>query len=498
MFCKNIIKKFVEIVSKYPESNAFCIDDTFYTYAFFWNLVCKQRTLIINQKLTDKKVGLVVNDDLFTYASIFAVWMEGMGYVPLHPKFPTDRNLEIIRQAELHKVLDSNIDSEFDDELVIQTNACKSLKPTTRIIDVQDDSLAYILFTSGSTGQPKGVQISFKNLDSFIDAFLDVGFKLDNTDRCLQCFDLTFDVSVQCFLVPLIHGACVYTVPHEQIKYSYVFGLLDDHDITFGIFAPSMINMLKPYFDEIDLKKLRYSILTAEASPIDLINEWAECIPNARVFNFYGPTEATIYCTCYEFIRNSFVKEANGMLAIGKPFKGVKAVILDGNLGIVDNGKKGEMYVSGNQVTQGYWKNHERNIEAFIELDYDGISHRFYKTGDLCLLDDDNDILYYGRLDNQVKIQGYRIELGEIEFHARRTIGGKSAVAFIYQGQTGSDEIALCLETDKLDKNAIIISLKAKLPSYMIPTKIYNLDKFPLNTSDKVDRKQLKELIIKL
>jgi len=494
MFSKNIIQRFATMTSRFGDHNAFCINETHYTYSEFWSLISKIRTLIRHLNLSADKIGLVVNDDLETYASIFALWMEGMGYVPLHPKHPIERNLDIVDQANLENVLDSSQHTEYKSSLVINTAECQSLELTTDLLNISDESLAYILFTSGSTGKPKGVQISFKNLDSFISAFLDTGFKLDQTDKCLQCFDLTFDVSVQSFLIPLIHGASVYTVPHDQIKYSYVFGLLDDYELTFGVFAPSMIRLLKPYFEEIDLKKLRYCILTAEASPVDLVKEWAECIPNAEIINFYGPTEATIYCVYYKIENNIAIKEANGMLAIGKPFRGLDTVILDENLQVVEKGTKGELYVSGNQVTSGYWKNPERNQEAFIMLDYNGVSQKFYKTGDLCSEDDDNDILYFGRLDNQVKIQGFRIELGEIEFHARETIGGKNAVAFTYQGQTGSNEIALCLETDHLDKDMVLASLKAKMPSYMVPSKIYNLQKFPLNTSDKVDRKEVKNL----
>ena len=494
MFCKNIIQRFAIKASEFDVHPAFCINDRFYTYREFWNLISKIRTLLKQLDLSEPKIGLVVNDDLETYASIFAIWMEGMAYVPLHPKHPIERNLDIVEQANLKKVLDSSQDTEYKNSLVVNTSDCDSLELTTDILHISDDSLAYILFTSGSTGKPKGVQISFKNLDSFVSAFLATGFKLDHTDKCLQCFDLTFDVSVQSFLVPLIHGASVYTVPHNQIKYSYVFGLLDDHELTFGVFAPSMIWLLKPYFHEIYLQKLRYCILTAEASPVDLVKEWAKCIPNAQIFNFYGPTEATIYCIYYKIEKNKPIKEANGTLAIGKPFKDLYAIIVDENMQVVEKGTKGELYVSGNQVTNGYWKNPERNQEAFIMLDYKGKSRKFYKTGDLCLEDDDHDILYFGRLDNQVKIQGFRIELGEIEFHARATIGGKNAIAFIYQGQTGSNEIALCLETDYLDKDSILTSLKTILPSYMVPSQVYNLEKFPLNTSDKVDRKQVKSL----
>lgn len=111
-------------------------------------------------------------------------------------------------------------------------------------------------------------------------AFWQTGITIDESDRCLQCFDLTFDVSVQSFLVPLTRGACAYTIPHEQIKYSYVYGLLEDHHLTFGAVAPSMLRYLRPYFDEIEAESMRYCIVTAEASPEDLIREWNEHIIN--------------------------------------------------------------------------------------------------------------------------------------------------------------------------------------------------------------------------
>lgn len=481
IFNDHILKPFINQIHK--DLNAFCINEKYYSYAKF-----SQRIATIAKYLEESdelRIGLITNDHLDTYASILAIWIIGKTYVPINPDAPPARNQNIIDQVGIKTILDSKKTiklNSVDFETSIKVLKQYSLESN------YSDQLAYILFTSGSTGNPKGVKISFKNLASFIEAFLKTGFVLDHTDKCLQCFDLTFDVSIQSFLVPLIHGACVYTVPSDQIKYSYVFGLLDDHKLTFGIFAPSMIHFLKPYFDEIYLPQLRYCILTAEASPIDLVKEWAKCIPNAKISNFYGPTEATIYCTYFHVNLRKKLKGANGVLAIGQPFKGISIVILDENLRPVEKGQKGEMFVSGNQVTEGYWDNLELNKEVFVVFDYKGSPQRFYKTGDLCMEDEDGDILYYGRRDNQVKINGYRIELGEIEFHARASIDGKNAIAFIYQGRTGRNEIALCLETKNFNKNAILKTLQATLPSYMRPTKIFNLEKFPLNKSDKVDK----------
>ncbi len=491
MLFANLCSQLVTMASRFSDRNAFCISETFYTYAELWNVIGKIRTQLVEFNIENNRIGLVAHDDLHTYASIFAAWMEGMAYVPLHPKQPFERNLEVISQAELLFVLDSGSERVFEGVTKVDTKACGSVIPKTDEISVGDDALAYILFTSGSTGKPKGVPITRGNLATFMGVFLNTDIRLDENDRCLQCFDLTFDISVQCFLAPMLHGACVYTVPHEQIKFTYVYGLLDDHGITFGVLAPSMIHHLRPYFEEIYLEKLKYCLLVAEATPIDLIQVWFERIPNARVFNFYGPTEATIYCVSYEAKRHEKLKEANGMLAIGQPFEGTDALILDENSQVAGIGVKGEMYVAGKQITTGYWKNPDRNIEAFKTVEFKGESRTFYKTGDLCKVDEDGDILYYGRLDYQVKIQGYRIELGEIEFYARQAISGKNAIAFVYEGQGGSKQIALSLETDSFDEKEVLTFLNTKLPAYMLPSKMFNVEKFPLNTSDKVDRKQI-------
>ena len=310
-------------------------------------------------------------------------------------------------------------------------------------------------------------------------SFWEVGFMIDHNDRCLQCFDLTFDVSVQSFLVPIMKGACTYTIPHDQIKYSYVYGLLEDHKLTFGAMAPSMIRYLRPYFDEINVPSMRYNILTAEASPLDLITEWSECIPNAEIYDFYGPTEATIYCTYNKFFRKESNKQLNGMLSIGKPMEGISAVIIDDKKRILGKNQKGELCIAGDQVTPGYWKNSEKNSESFFDLEIENGINRFYKTGDSCYIDNDGDLMLAGRLDYQIKIQGYRVELGEIEYHAREFLTGQNAVALSFFNHSNNNEIALFIEGELADNNNLLDYLKRKMPFYMIPAKIFVKSKFP-------------------
>ena len=350
-------------------------------------------------------------------------------------------------------------------------------------------------FTSGSTGKPKGVPIMRSNVGAFLNSFINAGFSINHLDRCLQCFDLTFDVSVQSFLVPLVKGACVYTIPHNQIKYSYVYGLLEDHKLTFSVMAPSMLRYLRPYYSEIKAKDMRYCILTAEASPVNLVQEWSKCIPNSEIFNFYGPTEATIYCTFYKFKKDEVNKHLNGMLSIGKVMNGFKAIIIDEGNNLLSSNQKGELCIAGGQLTPGYWKNPDKATESFFNLKYDGMVRRFYKTGDLCFFDDEGDIMFSGRLDYQVKIQGYRIELSEIEYHAREHLKGDNSTAIVFENKMGNDEIALFVENESIDLNLILKYLKSKMPYYMVPTKIIPIKKLPLNTNGKIDRSILKNIV---
>ena len=478
--------------------NAFCIDEELYTYQQFGQCISKIRSQLTSTHYSNTKVGLVINDDLETYASIIALWLEGDCYVPLHPNWPLERCLDICEQVELDLILDSSEETRYENVRVVNTSSLQyendCLMPKE---GVPDEELAYILFTSGSTGKPKGVMMMRKNVASFMDSFWKTGIKITEEDRCLQCFDLTFDVSVQGYLVPLAKGACCYTVPHGQIKYIYASGLIEDHQLTFGAMAPSMLRYLKPYFDEIDATSLKTCILTAEACPLNLMEDWYNCATNTELYDFYGPTECTVYCTCYKLTKGGDNKTLNGIISIGKPLANYTALIIDESGNECAVGEKGELCIAGDQVTKGYWKNEEKNASSFFNREINGVNMRFYHTGDLCYMDADGDIMYSGRLDHQAKIQGFRVEMGEIEWHAREFMGEKDVVCMAFDNKEGITEIAMFIESEQFNPDELIAYMRTKMPSYMIPTRLHFVPVFPLNANDKTDKVKLKEMIDK-
>lgn len=495
-FYYQILAPILNAIERFPKRNAFCINEEYFTYAQLGQCVSKVRNALHECNYLSINVGLVINDDLESYASIIALWLEGGSYVPLHPDWPLERCSDICEQVELDLVLDSSKKSRYDGIQVLHT--CElvyekdCLEPKAGI---SDEELAYILFTSGSTGKPKGVMLMRKNVAAFMDSFWRTGIIITEEDRCLQAFDLTFDVSVQSYLVALTKGACCYTIPYGQIKYIYASGLIEDHKLTFGAMAPSMLRYLKPYFEEIDATSLKACILTAEACPLNLMEDWYQCATNTELYDFYGPTECTIYCTYYKLTKGGKNKTLNGIISIGKPLANCVGLILDENANELPAGEKGELCIAGDQVTKGYWKNPEKNESSFFYKEVDGMNMRFYHTGDLCYKDEDGDIMYSGRLDHQAKIQGFRVEMGEIEYHAREFLGDTNVVCLAFDNKEALTEIAMFIESKEFNPDEMLAYMRTKMPSYMIPTRLFYVPEFQLNMNGKIDKNILKSLI---
>lgn len=488
---------------KFSERNAFVIEGESFTYKRFAEITSKIRSVLEHESINKEQlIGVIESNDIETYCSIYACLFTGKTFVPLNPENPLERNLDILQQTEIKTILSAR----SNDKITALASAsgvnmvyAKSLPEKEIKLEfnqIPESTNAYILFTSGSTGVPKGVPLTRKNLFSFMEAFFALGYKVDEHDKFLQMFDLTFDLSLMCYIAPLCIGACVYPIPLEGIKYTHIYNIMDDEQITFALMVPSILAYLRPYFEEINFEKVKYSLFCGEALYEDISKAWQKCVPNALVQNVYGPTEATIFCLTYDLSKEpDKIKSVNGIVCIGKPMMNMDAIVVDEHNNPLAKGEKGELCLTGNQLTSGYWKNPEKNKEAFFTLTIDGSEKTFYRTGDLALQDEDGDFIFSGRIDNQVKIQGFRVELSEIEHHARAFAKQNQVAAVAYTNKIGNQQIHLFVEDYCGNMEEMENYLKLKLPQYMVPSSISTMKLFPLNVNGKVDRKALKLLL---
>lgn len=472
-FESEILKPFFQNIEQFADRNAFCIADEMFTYRQLGERIEALRSVIRDNGQSNRIVGLMVNDSFDTYATIFALWAEGSAYVALHPQWPKERIDDIIFQTQLETVFDNGIPTKYE-------GGCPN-----------DSGLAYIIFTSGSTGKPKGVMVGRDNVAAFVDAFFATGIIITEQDRMLQSAELSFDGSVYFYLLPVLKGACCFTIPQDEIKYQYAGRLIDEYALTIVRLVPSMLRYLQHYYEEIDMSCIRYCITASEAVPAALVEEFKKYAFNAKVYNFYGPTECTIACTNYLIGE----KTHQGIVSIGKVMKNCYGIVLDENGNELPDGVTGEFCLSGPQVTRGYWNNKAQTDKSYVLRQYKGQTMRFYHTGDLVFRDSDGDYMYIGRIDHQSKIQGFRVEMSEIECHACEFLKDINVVCMAFDNEKGFTEIAMFIEAEPMDEEPLLQYLNTKMPHYMIPSRIIYVPVFPLNANAKTDRNKLKTLL---
>jgi len=460
------------------------------------------------------KVGILASRTMEAYAGILGTLWSGKAYVPISPQTPEDRLIHILRTAELealivdsaglnllsHRVLDAAPDRILDRhgskpsqtalgprEISFDSFAELSGEGPDQPVHVPADALAYIIFTSGTTGTPKGVMIETESVAMYCGVVQD-RCEFRPTDKVSQVAELTFDNSILDLFVTWAAGAGLYVVPASQLMAPAKF--IRDHELNIWFSVPSTacimdrLKMLKPG----SFPSLRCSIFAGEALPISTAQAWQTAAPNSVVENFYGPTEVTVDCLAQRLEDPPNVTRKRGSLAIGKPFPGIRAGIVDANLNFLPPEEEGELVVSGRQLARGYFKDPELTAKRFPTLD----GQRWYRTGDLAYQDSTGTFHHLGRIDNQVKILGNRVELEEVEAHLRAIVATDlvAAVAWPLDGDRATGIVAFHCAPG-VTRDQVREGMQKRVPGYMVPQRVHQLDALPLGPTGKIDRRAL-------
>ncbi len=442
-----------------------------------------------------------------SYIGILAARFAGHAYVPLNVNHPCQRNAKILKNSGAQRVVCGEFAAASLREIVAAADMSADVLPVIscgeRRADYSVDSsaqaperqqslsdLAYILFTSGSTGNPKGVPIQNAQLEAYLkvaSSMVDV----QPDDRFSQTFELTFDLSVHDLFLCWENGATLVVASEKELRMPSAY--IRDHAITCWFSVPTLAYQVRLQEDLIPgaFPRLRSSLFCGEALPTVVATEWEKAAPNSAVENWYGPTEATIACSRF-ILTGEFI--ADDTVPIGKAFDDMELLVLDSDRERMPDGEPGELFLSGAQVATGYLNDAEKTAESFMTLPN---GKQAYRTGDRAVVDEDGDVRFLGRVDNQVKVRGFRIELGEIEAALRSASSGLNAVALAWPGGAEiATSIVAALETGDADTEAIQQQISTTLPDYMVPAMIFCVTEFPTNASGKVDRRGLGELLV--
>lgn len=494
-----MLEQIKKVFEQHASKVAFCISGDTFRYSDWLEYICGIRKLLQDEKPNVSFIGVAAYDSIETYAAILATWAEGYAFVPLSPLSSPERNASILSQVESDYILSSKDEvSDIVSEKSIQVLVTKDLKlkgSPPDFSELEEGQIMSMLFTSGSTGVPKGVPYTAKNINATLDAFWALEYGLTEKDRFLQMFELTFDMSMLSYLPAWCIGASVHTVNRAGVKYLNAFKVMHEQELTFAAMVPSTLQLLRPYFAQINLPALRVCMLGGEPLYTDLAKEWMLRIPNARVINISGPCETTMACMGYELEKEiSKHRSHKGILAFGSPWKNTSVLLLNENNEPAKIGEKGELCFGGDHVMEGYWKMPALNEKIFFYKKVAGKDVLFYRSGDMAFQDEDGVYYSCGRKDIQYKIQGFKVELGDLEQHARKVLKKGNVVALVNKNDKGLLDIHLFVDAVIDNLKTFSEELEKHLPSYMQPRSIKVLKNLPLTLSGKIDRPRVQAI----
>ena len=498
----NVLEYLEQTVIRVPEKVAFANEEMGLTFRQVYDQARAVGSFLHAEGFYKQPVVVFMKKHPTTLVSFFGTIYAGCYYVPLDDEMPRHRIDLILRTLKPAAMIcdetTADLVGEFDysGKTYIYNEICGTPVEEAALAAIRDRQIdtdpIYIVFTSGSTGVPKGVTACHRSVLDYVENLCDV-LKFNEDSIFGNQTPLYFDAYLKEVMPTLKYGATTILIPKQLFMFPVkLVEFLNEQKINTVCWVVSALTMISAFrtFEKVKPEYLHTVAFASEVFPIKQFNLWRTALPNARFINLYGPTETTGICCYYEVDREFGLEES---LPIGRPFRNTEILLLDENDKLAGPGQQGEICVRGTRLTLGYYRNPEVTAKAFVQNPLNDLyPELIYRTGDIGKYNDRGELVFLSRKDFQIKHMGHRIELGEIEVITNMHDDVKSACC-IFEPEKKKIVLYYVGDIDPKDMTAYI---KDKLPRYMVPHVIRQLENMPLTPNGKIDRNLLKQMYV--
>jgi amino acid adenylation domain-containing protein len=506
-----------EMALRYPDAEAIRYSGKSLSYRELSSLSLSFANVLFEQGVKrGDRVGVYMNKCLESAVAVYGIMKAGAAYVPLDPFAPVSRIAYVIKDCGIEHL--ATKPEKLDQVRMMLEEGCTlrhltgvESQPglhvnsiswndiyehhsTSLLVNLTEQDLAYILYTSGSTGLPKGIMHTHRSGLSFAEWGAET-YELTKEDRLSNHAPLHFDLSTFDFFSSAIAGASTVIVPEAFTKFpTNLAKFIQEEKITVWYSVPFALIQLLQHgkVDTRDFRALRWILFAGEVFPTKHLRKLMELLPHVRFSNLYGPTETNV-CTYYHVTQ--IPDDTDETIPIGVPCANIEDIVVDVDDKVVEPGEIGELLIRGGVVMKGYWGQPDRNQKSFYRRPFFGqFEDIFYRTGDLVKAGTDGNYLYLGRKDRQIKTRGYRVELDEVEVVLLSHQGVEEAAVYTIPDGQGSNLIEAAVISkpgNNLTEAHLLDHIGKKLPSYALPVRINFYQEFPRTSTGKINRLEL-------
>lgn len=485
-------------------NRALCIEGEYFSYGKLYDEAYKIYNIIVNQHSDVSVFGISFYNDIYTYASVVAVWASGKSFIFLDSENNIEKNLKLIQKSQCTAVLSSSsilYDSlDFNDQIeIISTFNLEIEENNPLTFEINTSKKSYSFYIEDILKNENIINFKWLDIDIALKSLSSLNLKLNSNDRFLGFFNFSHPLSIMTFILSIQSGGCFYTTSVKINRAFTTYSMVDEYQISFSFTTPFAVKQLEPFFEDISLWSLKYMFVAGDFLNEKYVKSLLKCAPNAYIFHASFIPDIFGLLSVYEIEDLDNIVSHNQITSYGKPFQGFEISVYNQNIESLKLGEIGEFLITNKNAPYNPFNTKDNGLlDDFNDFDFNEINdNTLFKTGVIGFLNEKGMLMPITTIHQLIIVEGISLDLCMLEKQTKLITKHDDVIAILFKNIFGFEEIHLIIQNLSIESNTLFEELKMKLPEYLLPVQIHNFNSIPMDENCFIDYKAIFEFLSK-